>query len=145
MQKNTIGKLLINMKPKNKEKLYIYYREGKRCFYCNKKILYKQMSIDHFYPLSSGGTHDIFNIVCSCKKCNKLKKDKILENHKDIILQLFLKAVEDDFITGKDIDINNRELKILLLSTKRVKNISEEFIFESLDYRFYIKDNKVYK
>ena len=133
------------MKPKNKEKLYIYYREGKRCFYCNKKILYKQMSIDHFYPLSSGGTHDIFNIVCSCKKCNKLKKDKILENHKDIILQLFLKAVEDDFITGKDIDINNRELKILLLSTKRVKNISEEFIFESLDYRFYIKDNKVYK
>ncbi len=133
------------MKPRTKDKLYIYYREGKKCFYCSKKILYKQMSIDHFYPLSSGGTHDIFNIVCSCKKCNELKEDKIVENYQKIIIELFLKAVEDDFVKGEGLDISNKELKYLLLDTVRVKNISEEFIFESMNYRFYIKDSKVYK
>ena len=133
------------MKPRNKEKLYIFFREGKRCFYCSKALLYKQMSIDHFYPLSSGGTDDIFNIVCSCKKCNKLKEDKIIENYKEIILNLFLKAVEDDFITGENLDISNKELKSLLLESKRVKNISGEFIFESSSFRFYVKDSKVYK
>ncbi|MDW7669607.1 MAG: HNH endonuclease [Bacillota bacterium] len=133
------------MKPRTREKLYIYYREGKKCFYCRKKLLYKQMSIDHFYPLSSGGTHDIFNIVCSCKKCNELKEDKIIENHKEIILELFLKAVEDNFIIGENLDISNKELKSLLLESKRVKNISGEFIFESWDCRFYMKDSKVYK
>ncbi|MFW5891207.1 MAG: HNH endonuclease [bacterium] len=133
------------MKPRTKEKLYIYYREDKKCFYCNKKLLYKQMSVDHFYPLSSGGTHDIFNIVCSCKKCNELKENRIIENYKVIILELFLKAVEDDFIIGEKLDISNRELKFLLLESERVKNISGQFIFESRDYRFYIKDSKVYK
>ena len=103
------------------------------------------MSIDHFYPLSYGGTDDIFNIVCSCKKCNKLKEDKVIEDFEDIVLNLFLKAVKDNFIKGDNLDINNRELKNLLLDCKITKNISKEFIFESRNYRFYIKNNKVYK
>ena len=133
------------MKPRTKEKLYIYYRENKKCFYCKKDLLYKQISIDHFYPLSLGGTHDVFNIVSSCKKCNKIKENNLPENALDTLVNLFKKAVNDDFITGTNLDISNRELKELLLKVYRVKNISGEFIFESSNYRFYIKDNQVYK
>src|SRR6056297_3091575 len=99
------------MKPRNKEKLYIFFREGQKCYYCNKELLFKQMSIDHFYPLSSGGTDDIFNIVCSCKKCNILKEDKIIDHYQNILINLFLKAVEDNYIKGDNLDISNKELK----------------------------------
>ena len=133
------------MKPRNKEKLYIYYRENKKCFYCSKNLSFKQMSIDHFYPLSKGGTNDIFNIVCSCKKCNREKENTVLKNSNQIVLELFIKAVKDDMILGSNLDISNRELKEILLDVNGVKIISSKFVFESNNYRFYVKENKIEK
>jgi hypothetical protein len=103
------------------------------------------MSIDHFYPLSKGGTDDIFNIVCSCKKCNREKENTVLKNSNKVILDLFLKAVKDDMILGNNLDISNRELKDILFDVNKVKIISGKFVFESNNYRFYIKENKVEK
>ena len=46
-----------------------------RCYYCEKKIEGRMMTIDHFVPKSKGGTDDISNLVPSCKECNEEKDD----------------------------------------------------------------------
>lgn len=133
------------MKPRNKEKLYIYYRENQKCFYCKKSLSFNQISIDHFYPLSKGGTDDVFNIVCSCKKCNRKKENSVLKKSDEIILELFKKAVNDNMIIGDNLDIDNKYLRQLLSDVNKVKIISNQFIFESREYRFYISNNRVVK
>lgn len=55
----------------NKTALIRYY--GKQCFYCRKKFPTSKLTIDHFVPLSRGGSNDISNLRLSCYKCNELK------------------------------------------------------------------------
>ncbi|WP_034602118.1 HNH endonuclease [Clostridiisalibacter paucivorans] len=133
------------MKIKNRDKLYIYYRDNKRCFYCEKKLKYKQMTLDHYLPRSSGGIDEIFNLVVSCKRCNRDKGDTIPIDVYEIMLILFLQGVKDGKITGKDIDISNRELKKYLLEVEKVEGLNREIVFQSKDKRFYIKDGYVNK
>lgn len=47
----------------------------KVCFYCRKECS-EDFQIDHFYPISKGGRHEIENIVISCSKCNRRKSNK---------------------------------------------------------------------
>jgi len=53
----------------------IYLREGGRCFWCNKRILYDEFHLDHVVPLFIGGpaVHRVENLVASCVRCNKHK------------------------------------------------------------------------
>lgn len=46
---------------------------GNRCAYCLN--VEDNPTIDHFFPLSKGGKHEILNIVPSCKSCNCKKSD----------------------------------------------------------------------
>lgn len=48
------------------------------CFYCGKHVG-QNGHIDHFIPLSRGGTNLVSNLRLSCKKCNSAKKDKMPE------------------------------------------------------------------
>ena len=48
----------------------------KHCYWCNKKLNENKIQIDHYMPLSKGGTHTIDNIVISCPKCNLTKNAK---------------------------------------------------------------------
>lgn len=50
--------------------------QNHQCFYCGKDIS-KKMHIDHFIPLSRGGSDDISNIVLACPHCNLSKNDKL--------------------------------------------------------------------
>ena len=45
-----------------------------RCAYCGRKT--KKLTVDHFVPLSKGGTNYIKNIVPACRQCNSHKWDK---------------------------------------------------------------------
>lgn len=45
------------------------------CAYCNGK---KSLEMDHIVPLSSGGRHDLDNVVPACKSCNSSKGDTLL-------------------------------------------------------------------
>jgi 5-methylcytosine-specific restriction endonuclease McrA len=45
---------------------------SKPCWYCGNKSEH----IDHFYPLSTGGFHDISNLVPACFNCNVSKGNK---------------------------------------------------------------------
>lgn len=48
-------------------------RTSFKCFYCNEKIKQKSWHLDHFEPISKGGTNSSDNIVASCKECNLMK------------------------------------------------------------------------
>jgi hypothetical protein len=44
------------------------------CAYCGKSL--KNLTQDHFIPLSKGGGYDANNIIPCCKSCNSSKQDK---------------------------------------------------------------------
>lgn len=44
------------------------------CFYCGKKVAFKQITMDHLVPLARGGRSNKENLVPCCKDCNNLKK-----------------------------------------------------------------------
>lgn len=48
--------------------------QGNRCYLCHKKL--KKYHIDHFIPISKGGTNDPGNLRLACPKCNYSKHDK---------------------------------------------------------------------
>lgn len=55
----------------------LYARQNGKCAYCGQHRNHKYMSIDHIIPLSKGGTNDVGNLQCVCKKCNGLKEDML--------------------------------------------------------------------
>lgn len=54
------------------------YREllgqAKECFYCGSES--ERYEIDHYIPISKGGTSDLNNLVVACQKCNREKWNK---------------------------------------------------------------------
>jgi 5-methylcytosine-specific restriction protein A len=51
----------------------IFSRTNGFCFYCEKKLDPFHWQIDHVWPYRMGGTHEIINLVPSCKDCNEDK------------------------------------------------------------------------
>ena len=56
-----------------------YERDNYTCQICGCK---KDLTIDHFIPLSKGGGNDINNLWTLCEACNREKADKIYDNKK---------------------------------------------------------------
>lgn len=57
------------------DKRRIYENQNGKCAYCGQRRNIKYMTVDHIIPLSKGGTNDIGNLQCTCKRCNNLKGD----------------------------------------------------------------------
>jgi CRISPR/Cas system Type II protein with McrA/HNH and RuvC-like nuclease domain len=133
------------MKIDDLDKLYIYKRDNKECYFCKKPLELNQTTLDHYLPRSKRGTMDVFNLVICCKKCNKLKGNKVPEDYKDTILELFLTAVRDNRIRGCNLKMPQRELRAELLKINKFEDITDQFIFQSNEKRYYIKNNHVVK
>lgn len=133
------------MNIKDTDKLYIYERDNKRCFFCGKLLKYNKITLDHYLPKSKKGTTDVFNLVICCKFCNISKGNKIPKDYKETILNLFLKAVYDNRIDKASLKISKEELSTELSKVDRVEDLTDHFIFQSNTKRFYVKNNKVYK
>ncbi|WP_051541864.1 HNH endonuclease [Clostridium lundense] len=129
----------------NSDKQYIYIRDNEKCYYCKKNLKLNKITLDHFLPKSKRGTTDVFNLVTCCKFCNKLKSNKIPENYEETILKLFIKAVEDNRILGSGLKISQKELKEELLKVNKIEDLTNNFIFQSPDKRFYVKNNRIFK
>lgn len=48
---------------------------GDCCAYCGKQECEEILHIDHFHPISKGGTHVLTNLVPACKTCNYSKRN----------------------------------------------------------------------
>jgi 5-methylcytosine-specific restriction endonuclease McrA len=44
------------------------------CYFCNRKVAPKELTIDHIVPVIRGGKSTKGNIVPACKDCNNKKK-----------------------------------------------------------------------
>lgn len=49
--------------------------QTKSCYWCGAKCA-KNYHVDHYTPLSRGGTHEIANLVIACAPCNLKKNSK---------------------------------------------------------------------
>lgn len=131
------------MKHKKNDKRYVYTRDDGICYFCDKELKFKQISLDHYLPKSKGGPNDIYNLVCSCKRCNKDKKSNVPEDYKEVIMNLFKKGVKDGKITS--IGIKQKELTNLTDRVYKVEEIGEYTVFQSNTHRFYVKNNMIHK
>lgn len=52
----------------------VFARDGHRCQYCGGRA----DSIDHVHPRSRGGEHTWENVVAACRRCNTIKRDRLL-------------------------------------------------------------------
>lgn len=48
-------------------------RQQSTCFWCGSSIHGSEFHLDHVWPLSLGGVHDVANLVVSCEDCNLSK------------------------------------------------------------------------
>ncbi len=44
------------------------------CYFCGRKVLPKELTMDHMVPVIRGGKSSKGNIVPACKECNNKKK-----------------------------------------------------------------------
>ncbi|MBO9542723.1 HNH endonuclease [bacterium] len=49
---------------------------GWRCRYCNIRLTFATLTIDHRIPLSRGGSNWLANLVPACRSCNSSKHNK---------------------------------------------------------------------
>nr|DAE29747.1 MAG TPA: RECOMBINATION ENDONUCLEASE VII [virus sp. ctyMK1] len=76
----------------------VYEKYNGHCAYCGKKINYKDMQVDHFVPIRSGGTDDFENLMPSCRRCNHYKRASNLEGFREKISQIPVKLLRDSYI-----------------------------------------------
>ena len=55
--------------------------EYNKCWYCGRHLKFKERTHDHIVPKSSGGE----KCVTSCKECNNLKGNSMLEDFRDFV------------------------------------------------------------
>lgn len=66
----------------NERRLAIYLRDSFTCVWCLDSLCHaaaEEITLDHIIPRSKGGSHDSFNLVTSCRRCNSSRQD---DNHK---------------------------------------------------------------
>ncbi|WP_295819854.1 HNH endonuclease [uncultured Deinococcus sp.] len=55
-------------------------KQGNKCHYCREQLELdgpRRFQVDHFIPLSRGGTNYMNNLVIACPDCNRAKADKL--------------------------------------------------------------------
>lgn len=74
-----INKRLYNIDIKLWKKISkeVFERDNFTCTYCGQ--VGGILEIDHIVSISKGGTNHLDNLITTCRKCNRQKKDKTLE------------------------------------------------------------------
>lgn len=55
----------------------VFERDNYTCQYCNKAG--GLLEVDHIIPISKGGNNHLSNLTTACRRCNRQKKDKTVE------------------------------------------------------------------
>lgn len=126
--------------------LYIFEREGGHCYHCGKVLKPGKMTLDHYYPRSLGGTEEFYNLVASCKLCNKFKKSVVPKDWIEVNIELLLRAIADEMVVFDHSLKHEKSLIISLLPTVRtIEHSKSGTQFEGRGFRVLLKDNRVVK
>lgn len=49
----------------------VWNRDGRKCFYCDRKLKYQRATMDHIKPECFGGPFEYGNLVTACFPCNQ--------------------------------------------------------------------------
>lgn len=124
---------------------YIYLRDGGVCRFCGKELKYGKMSLDHYYPHSAGGPDEVFNLVCSCKSCNVMKRSRIPEDWQSFWIQAFEQAVKDRKILLSIHSMSYSDLQQMAKGIMHTAKEGDTTIFDNKRKRFHVKHCKIYK
>lgn len=61
-------------------RLAVYKRDGYACKHCGT---HEDLSIDHIFPVSKGGTNDLENLQTLCRPCNSRKGARVEEGESE--------------------------------------------------------------
>tara|TARA_R110000782_G_C14607304_1_gene391748 strand:+ start:109 stop:645 length:537 start_codon:yes stop_codon:yes gene_type:complete len=59
--------------------LDLFNEQSGICYLCQKSFLFKEMELDHVHPIVKGGLHKKTNCKMACRRCNRSKGSKSLE------------------------------------------------------------------
>lgn len=113
------------------ERLKVYSKCGGHCAYCGKKILFKDMQIDHVASIAGGGTNDSDNLLPACRSCNFYKSDQSLEEFRAYMMTLL------DRLRKNDVVFNIAERWGFIEETNKDK---AKFYFETLEEKEKMQD-----
>ena len=118
---------------------YVYFRDGGRCFYCGRRLSLRNFTLDHFLPRAAGGGDGVFNLVTCCGSCNEIKGAALPEDGAELMAELFIRAVEDGFITGGDA----AKLRPHLHGITKVTVLAGRTVFEGPGFRVQVRENRI--
>lgn len=87
----------------------VYRKSEGHCMLCGKFVDYEDFTVDHIVPLAKGGTNDISNLQCTCKRCNTIKQDIM----PDELVEVLTEMIEYDIKKNKH-SVSKRLFKVLL-------------------------------
>ncbi len=124
-------------------KRYIFLRERGTCYYCGKRLSFKNSTLDHYLPRSMGGPGQFYNLVLCCKQCNFLKQAERPMDPQEVMIELFQQGVRDGFVEF-DRKIGREEGSRLCEEIEKVISFGKQkIIFQSGDYRITAEENRV--
>lgn len=124
---------------------YIYLRDGGVCHFCGKTLKFGKMSLDHYFPHSAGGPDEVFNLVCSCKSCNVMKRSRIPEDWQEVWIRTFEQAVRDRKIFLAVQGVAYSMLQEMAQEIVHVTQEGDSTIFDNKSKRFHVKHCKIRK
>lgn len=63
-----------------KTRFEVFKRDSFTCQYCGKSAPDVILEVDHIIPVAQGGTDDLFNLITSCRDCNRGKGKRMLSD-----------------------------------------------------------------
>lgn len=78
----------------------LYHRDNWMCQYCGKKLIGKELTMDHIIPRSKGGRTDWTNCATCCIPCNIKKGNKSLSESGLTLLKKAQTPTHFEIITG---------------------------------------------
>ena len=133
------------MKRSTIDRHYIYLRDGGVCRFCDKALKFGKMSLDHYFPHSAGGPDEVFNLVCSCKTCNVMKRSRIPEDWQEVWIQAFEQAVKDRKIFLAVQGMSYSALQEMAKGLLYVTQEGDTTIFNNNSKRFHVKQCRIKK